>query len=179
MAKVKQCIYAGDEKDAYCKECNGITIKVSGKDVSATGCPGYEIETVEPAKEDSTEDNKTVQEEKDSSNASETHGFASNSDDNNSDDKTIDSEEKSVEIDDKADKKETDFSSEFSQTTELCFSSGASVEVNGMWYKFVCEERRVLKEGADVVEEREKLWATVNNEVDKQLEDVIKMAEKK
>ena len=63
-------------------------------------------------------------------------------------------------------------------TSELRFMSGGSVERNGMWYKFECSETRVLEPNLteeQVVEEREKLWTMVNNEIDRQIEDILKM----
>ena len=59
----------------------------------------------------------------------------------------------------------------------LRYMSGASVEHNGIWYKFECCEERKLPEGLSpeqVKEEREKLWAQINSEVDSQIEDCIK-----
>lgn len=55
-------------------------------------------------------------------------------------------------------------------------TSRASVKVRDNYYTVEYSEERVLPENkkCDIEQERELLWDTVNNVVDKQIEDIIK-----
>ena len=55
-------------------------------------------------------------------------------------------------------------------------TSRASVKVRDNYYTVEYSEERVLPDNkkCDIEQERELLWDTVNNEVDKQIEDIIK-----
>ena len=57
-------------------------------------------------------------------------------------------------------------------TSIIRAESGVSREINGIWYKFMFCEERVLPEGADVEAEKRALWNAVNAEVDAQVEAV-------
>jgi hypothetical protein len=61
-------------------------------------------------------------------------------------------------------------------TTKITFMSGATLSKNNgeLYYKFECTEERIITPEMNVAEEREKLWATINAEIDRQLEDVAK-----
>lgn len=61
-------------------------------------------------------------------------------------------------------------------TTSIRFTSRASVKVGDSFYTIeACEERTIPDlEGVNIEEERSALWDTVNNEVDMQIQDIIK-----
>ncbi|MBO6273378.1 hypothetical protein J6O48_11450 [bacterium] len=52
--------------------------------------------------------------------------------------------------------------------------SRASVKIRDSFYTVEYGEERSIEEGDDIKIEREKLWDTCNNEIDNQLEDIIK-----
>ena len=41
LPNIDPCVYAGDEEDEYCSECNGVTMMVNGEELSCTECQGY------------------------------------------------------------------------------------------------------------------------------------------
>lgn len=52
--------------------------------------------------------------------------------------------------------------------------SRASVKIRDSFYTVEYGEERSIEDGDNIEEEREKLWDTCNNEIDNQLEDIIK-----
>lgn len=53
-------------------------------------------------------------------------------------------------------------------------SYGTSAEIKGMWHKFQFSMEIELAEDDNLEENKEKLWNTVQFEVEKQVEDLIK-----
>ena len=62
-------------------------------------------------------------------------------------------------------------------TTKITATSRASVKVNDNYYTLEFSEERTVPdiEGIDLKKEKELLWDEVNSQVDKQVEDVLKM----
>lgn len=62
-------------------------------------------------------------------------------------------------------------------TTSIKFSSRASIKINDNFFTFeACEERQIPDiEDIDLDTERELLWDTVNDEVDKQVDETVEM----
>lgn len=52
-------------------------------------------------------------------------------------------------------------------------TSRLSVKVGNNFYTEEYTEERLIEDGDDVEKEREKLWETVNDEVDKQVEIIL------
>lgn len=57
-------------------------------------------------------------------------------------------------------------------TTSIKAESGLSIETKKGWYRFSYTEERIVPESADIEKEKEALWNAVNNEVDRQAEEV-------
>ena len=57
-------------------------------------------------------------------------------------------------------------------TSVIRAESGVSREINGVWYKFMFSEERIVPEGCDIEAEKQALWDAVNAEVDAQVESV-------
>ena len=57
-------------------------------------------------------------------------------------------------------------------TSVIRAESGVSREINGIWYKFMFSEERILPEGCDMEAEKQALWDSVNAEVDAQVDAV-------
>ena len=60
------------------------------------------------------------------------------------------------------------------KTTTIRATSRASVKVNDSFYTVEWCEERSLDPDDMIEEERAKLWETCNEEVDKQIEDILK-----
>ena len=57
-------------------------------------------------------------------------------------------------------------------TSVIRAESGVSREINGIWYKFMFSEERIVPEGCDIEAEKRSLWESVNAEVDAQVDAV-------
>lgn len=64
------------------------------------------------------------------------------------------------------------------KTTAIRVTSRASVKINDSFYTFEYCEERSIPEDADVALEREALWSVANEEVDRQIEDVVNLYKK-
>lgn len=60
-------------------------------------------------------------------------------------------------------------------TTSIKAESGVSIETKKGWYRFGFTEERIIPETADIEKEKEALWNAVNNEVDRQVDDIKAM----
>lgn len=60
-------------------------------------------------------------------------------------------------------------------TTSIKAESGVSVETKKGWYRFGFTEERIIPESADIEKEKEALWKSVNDEVDKQVDHIKAM----
>lgn len=59
------------------------------------------------------------------------------------------------------------------KTTTIKASSRASIKVGDSFYTVEWTEERSVDESDNVADERDKLWATCNEEVDAQIEDIL------
>jgi len=59
------------------------------------------------------------------------------------------------------------------QTTEIKAESGVTLEKNKVYYKEYYSETRLVLVGADVEKEREALWNTVHDQIDKQIQAIL------
>lgn len=60
-------------------------------------------------------------------------------------------------------------------TTSIKAESGVSIETKKGWYRVAFTEERIVPESADIEKEKEALWQAVNNEVDRQIDDIRAM----
>lgn len=61
------------------------------------------------------------------------------------------------------------------KVTSIRYTSGATVKKGDNYFKFIAEEEWDTSQTANVDEAREKLWAKLNGEVDKQIEELQNM----
>lgn len=182
-----KCKWAGDAGDEYCKNCNGVTMLVEGKEVPCTECAGYEEGTESVGETDAAEDvaNTATEEPIMNEPVQEQESPQETVKDKPSNKPTTKSTSKPKTTKETANKQDTApiptansiTTGTIGSTVALRYMSGASVDKNGVWYKFECCEERKLPEGLSeeqVQEEREKLWASLNAQVDAQIEDVLK-----
>jgi len=64
-------------------------------------------------------------------------------------------------------------------TTSIRATSRASIKVGDSFYTVEWCEERSVSEDVDLEAEREALWNTCNNEVDNQIEDILKTFKKR
>lgn len=182
---MKICKYAGDPADTYCKNCNGIDMMVDGKSISCEKCNGYEpgpdevmntpVEPVEecPFEEDTKNNEKTaekpakpVKPNNNTTKAKTTENGAKNTT-TNSKSEVIKTGEasKSTEINDGI------------KVTALRYTSSATVKRGDNYFKFTAEEEWDVSgvKANELDDTREQLWAKLNSEVDKQIEELQNM----
>lgn len=195
---MKKCKWAGDVNDEYCKGCDGVTMDVDGKSISCVDCAGYEESEEDVISEDvdmtPTAGDKQVIEDASEHLKSNT----STKDVEKTDEKTTKpkksnnntSSTKATKIEDK--NKATINKNEVSKVSEehkcienvsedgikvtsIRYTSGATVKKGDNYFKFIAEEEWDTSQTANVDEAREKLWAKLNGEVDKQIEELQNM----
>lgn len=144
------CKFAGDEADEFCAVCNGLSMQVDGKDWPCTECGSYEAAPppVEEVKKPVTAKKAPI--------TANIPPIAA-----------VEAEEADEPVLSPMNATAVSIKAESGMSLELKDRTGAL-----RWYKFMYSEERLLNEGADVEEERKKLWEAVNNEVDMQGEEI-------
>ena len=196
---MKKCKWAGDVNDEYCKGCDGITMEVDGNSIPCTECAGYEEsdEDVESTTEKTEENVKyttkdRLEEYSQSSNVDnvtndveETTQISTKAKKTNNN--TPNKEKGENEAKNKANNKPVIVSNENKETevtttiegeikvTALRYTSGATVKKGDNYFKFVAEEEWDVSQVNNVDDVREQLWAKLNGEVDKQIEELQNM----
>lgn len=187
MSKI--CKYAGDPTDEYCKNCDGITMEVDGNSISCTECAGYEAGKEEtdtneevmnaPAEEteDSSVEKTTNNEEKSVEKTSKTKKSNNNTANNKNvksaskNKETINKkEDKAVKV--KEEKKAVETTNDI-KVVSMRYTSGATVKKGDNYFKFIAEEEWDVSQTEQNIDDiREQLWAKLNAEVDKQIEEL-------
>lgn len=186
---MKICKWAGDAADEYCKSCDGITMMVDGVSKSCNECAGYEEGTEEvedsfekdmnPSKEDEVpfeEEKKPAKKPVKSTNTSSKTTKTTNTTPNEK--KSVESTKNNVEkvSEEKKIEEDKEYTPNGIQVTALRYTSSATIKKGDNYYKFTAEEEwsTALYSG-DIQDVREQLWAKLNGEVDKQIEDLQNM----
>ena len=191
---MKKCKWAGDMGDEYCKNCNGVTMDIDGNSTSCTECAGYEPgdedvqdefmnvpeeelpfepdeETNEPNEETNKEKpvEKPTKPEKVNNNTSATKETKTEDKNkatiNKNEVSKVSEEHNCIE----------NVSEDGIRVTSIRYTSGATVKKGDNYFKFIAEEEWDTSQTANVDEAREKLWAKLNGEVDKQIEELQNM----
>lgn len=195
MSKI--CKYAGDPTDEYCENCDGITMEVDDKKIDCTECAGYEAgedeadtneeimnppveeaedTTVEEPTNNKEKSTKKTVESKKANNSTPTKATAKSTTKNKA--TTNKTEEKVVKV--KEEKKAVETVTQTDngiKVVSMRYTSGATVKKGDNYFKFVAEEEWDVSqiEDSSVDDTREMLWATLNSEVDKQIEELSSM----
>lgn len=190
---MKKCKWAGDVNDEYCKSCDGINMLVDNISVSCAECAGYEAgeeevveETTnnnfmpEPEEEFPFKEEEKIVEAKAKNKPKSTESKKSN---NNT--KKKEKAENDVKNDSTSSKPEVTKVSEEKKCTEttknvdgeikvtsLRYTSGATIKKGDNYFKFVAEEEWDVSSYPDTNDAREQLWAKLNGEVDRQIEEL-------
>lgn len=198
---MRKCKWSGDKDDVYCANCNGVTMEVDGKEISCEECNGYEEGSEEVETE--TKEEKVMEEQKEPEKETPKDDFTedmnepeqdtaaertetvqkqtekSNPTNNTSNDKKAkESENKKVEKV-KEEKKAVDKTAKDEngqvKVVSMRYTSGATIKRNDNYFKFVAEEEWDVSQVNNVDDVREQLWAKLNGEVDKQIEELQNM----
>ena len=182
--KMLVCMYAGDQEDEYCANCNGCTMKVEGKDISCEECAGYEAgdikadggneEPVEDVTPEAVEE-KPKSSKKTTTKKSKKEEPKPKKEDSKSKKEEPKKEEKVKVVEHEEKKEEV---TDGIKVISLRYLSSATVNKNDNYFKFSAEEEwnvEGLNNNSDVQDAREKLWAKLNSEVDAQIDDLQSM----
>lgn len=191
MSKI--CKYAGDPTDEYCKNCDGITMEVDDKKIACTECAGYEagedeadtneevmnppIEETEDASVEETTNNeeksveKTSKTKKSNNNTANSKNVKSTSKNKETINKK---EDKAVKVkEEKKAEEQAEISVDGIKIVSMRYTSGATIKKGDNYFKFVAEEEWDTSNVIiDIQDVREQLWAKLNCEVDKQIEEL-------
>lgn len=199
---MKKCKWAGDVNDEYCKGCDGVTMEVEGRFISCEDCAGYEESGEDVISDDvdmtPTEADKRVVEEAAKKLNKESKDNISTKNVEKTEEKTTKSKKinnntsatKATKTEDK--NKATINKNEVSKVSEehncienvsedgirvtsIRYTSGATVKKGDNYFKFIAEEEWDTSQTTNIDEAREKLWAKLNGEVDKQIEELQNM----
>lgn len=198
---MRKCKWSGDKDDVYCANCNGVTMEVDGKEISCEECNGYEEGSEEVETE--TKEEKVMEEQKEPEKETPKDDFTkdmnepeqdttvqhtetvqkqtkkSNHTNNTSNDKKAkESGNKKVEKvneEKKAVEKTTKVENGQVKVVSMRYTSGATIKRNDNYFKFVAEEEWDVSQVNNVDDVREQLWAKLNGEVDKQIEELQNM----
>lgn len=187
MSKI--CKYAGDPTDEYCKNCDGITMEVDDKKIACTECAGYEAgedeadtneEVMNPLieeTEDVSVEETTNNVEKSVEEASKTEKSNNNTANNKNVKSTLENKETINKKEDKAvkvkeEKKAVETTNDI-KVVSMRYTSGATVKKGDNYFKFIAEEEWDVSQTEQNIDDvREQLWAKLNCEVDKQIEEL-------
>ena len=199
---MKKCKWAGDVNDEYCKGCDGVTMEVDGKSISCEDCAGYEESEEDVISGDvdmtpAAEDKKVVEDaaknlNKESKNNIPTKDVEKTDEKPTKPEKVNNNTSATKETKTEDKNKATINKNEVSKVSEehncienvsedgirvtsIRYTSGATVKKGDNYFKFIAEEEWDTSQTANVDEAREKLWAKLNGEVDKQIEELQNM----
>ena len=178
-----KCKWAGDPNDEYCKNCDGVTMEVDGNSISCAECAGYEAGTEEvDSTSDKAEESLPIEEEKndapDNNEKPIENPSKSDKPNNNTpkEEKPLKSKNNKVEKvkeEKKAVEKTTKDENGQVKVVSMRYTSGATINKKGdNYFKFVAEEEWDVSQADNVDDVREQLWAKLNGEVDKQIEEL-------
>ena len=174
-----KCKWAGDVNDEYCKSCNGVTMVVDDKELSCTECAGYEAgeeaavedEPIMTPPENEIPINNIEKNEQKSNKVEDTNNNTKKAEKLKNEPKNKitnnDSEIKKV-VEEKDSVEKTDGI----KVVSLRYTSGATIKKGDNYFKFVAEEEWDISQVNNVDDVREQLWAKLNGEVDKQIEEL-------
>lgn len=196
---MKKCKWAGDVNDEYCKGCDGITMQVDGNSISCTECAGYEKgEEVAETTSEKTEEpmpntipdkieedlpfsdvenvtNDVEETTQISTKDKKTNNNTSKEEKGENDAKNKANNNPVIVSDESKETEVTTTIDDEIKVTALRYTSGATVKKGDNYFKFIAEEEWDVSRVEDVQEAREKLWAKLNAEVDKQIEELQNM----
>ena len=193
-----KCKWSGDKDDVYCSNCNGVTMEVDGKEISCEECNGYEEGSEEVETE--TKEEKVMEEQKEPEKETPKDDFTKDMNEpeqditaertettqkqvkNTNPTNNTSNDKKAKESGNKKVEKVGEEKKEVEKTTKdengqvkvvsMRYTSGATIKKGDNYFKFVAEEEWDVSQVDNVDDVREQLWAKLNGEVDKQIEEL-------
>lgn len=183
---MKKCKWAGDVNDEYCKSCDGINMLVDNINVSCAECAGYEAGEEEVAEETTNnnfmpEPEEEIPVEDKAKNKPKSTG-SKKSNNNTKKKEKVENDVKNASTSGKTEVTKVSEEKKCTETTKnvdgkikvtsLRYTSGATIKKGDNYFKFIAEEEWDISNYADTNDAREQLWAKLNGEVDKQIEEL-------
>lgn len=178
---MKICKYAFDKEDEYCATCDGVQMEIDGNLIPCDQCAGYEdgpedanVEEETPMVVDTPEDVEQEAPTVALENAKTELETAKKSKTTNNMKKKTTSENSNVKTNEVIKTvKDKKVNAEGAKVTSIRFTSGATVKKGDNYFKFVAEKELDLSAYDGNVEDvEEQLWADLNAQIDKQVEDL-------
>nr|DAG65409.1 MAG TPA: hypothetical protein [Caudoviricetes sp.] len=190
---MKKCKWAGDVNDEYCKSCDGINMMVDNISVSCAECAGYEageeevMEEItnnnfmpEPEEELSFKEEEKIVEDKAKNKPKSNESKKSNNNTKKkekaeNDIKNASTSSKTEVTKVSEEKKSAEITKNVDgeiKVTSLRYTSGATIKKGDNYFKFIAEEEWDVSNYSDTNDAREQLWAKLNGEVDRQIEEL-------
>ncbi len=178
---MKICKYAFDKEDEYCATCDGVQMEVDGNVIPCDQCAGYEegteeADTKEEAVEEAVEtvtNEECIEEENITEHEPEPVEIEEEPKKEKPSKKQTTnktSKKKKEVVETIKDKK---VNVEGANVTSIRFTSGATVKKGDNYFKFVAEKELDLSSYDGKIEDvEEQLWADLNSQIDKQVEDL-------
>lgn len=173
---MKICKYAFDKEDEYCATCDGVQMEVDGNLIPCDQCAGYEEGTEEAVDKEEAVETVTNDEYIEEENTVEEPEHVEIEEEPKKEkpskkqttNKT--SKKKKEVVETIKDKK---VNVEGANVTSIRFTSGATVKKGDNYFKFVAEKELDLSSyGGNIEDVEEQLWADLNSQIDKQVEDL-------
>lgn len=170
---MKICKYAFDKEDEYCATCDGVQMEIDGNLIPCDQCAGYEDSMEEaPSKEEYVE--STINEEEESieeENVVEPEHEAQKKEEPPKKQTTNKTSKKKKEVVETVKDKKVNV--EGAKVASIRFTSGATVKKGDNYFKFVAEKELDLSSyDGNIEDAEEQLWADLNAQIDKQVEDL-------
>jgi hypothetical protein len=180
-----KCKWAGDPNDEYCKNCDGVTMDVDGNSISCSECAGYEAGTEEVDSTpdmnepipDKVKESLPIEEAKNAKSENNEKPSKNNKSNNNTpkEEKPLKSKNNKatkVKEEKKAVEKTAKDENGQVKVVSMRYTSGATIKRNDNYFKFIAEEEWDVSQVDNVEDVRGQLWAKLNGEVDKQIEEL-------
>lgn len=174
---MKICKYAFDKEDEYCATCDGVQMEVDGNLIPCDQCAGYEEGTEEAVDKEEAVETVTNDEYIEEENISEPEHEHVEIEEEPKKEKTDKKQTKNKTSKKKKEVVETikdkKVNVEGAKVTSIRFTSGATVKKGDNYFKFVAEKELDLSSYDGKIEDaEEQLWADLNSQIDKQVEDL-------
>lgn len=174
---MKICKYAFDKEDEYCATCDGVQMEVDGNLIPCDQCAGYEEGTEEAVDKEEAVETVTNDEYIEEENIAEPEPEPEEIEEEPKKEKPSKKQTTNKTPKKKKDVVETikdkKVNVEGAKVTSIKFTSGATVKKGDNYFKFVAEKELDLSSYYGKVEDvEEQLWADLNSQIDKQVEDL-------
>lgn len=178
---MKICKYAFDKEDEYCATCDGVQMEVDGNLIPCDQCAGYEEGSEDvnveeetpmvPDAEECAEDEEPTVALENAKTDLETTKKSKTTNTTKKKNTSENSNEKTKEVVETIKDKKVNV--EGAKVTSIRFTSGATVKKGDNYFKFVAEKELDLSSyGGNIEDAEEQLWADLNSQIDKQVEDL-------